>query len=172
MTEDHTACNGREKTCAEEKARLSEEIARLNGEIKTVEETKASLDQEVTTLKSKSGAQVQDLMNQLEEKNIEVAQQNDEINELKIALGAEQEKVSTKTQSEEACNQAKAGLNADITALKTSKEESEQACIQAKTGLTNNNDALKKMLQECESKVSGLEKDRDDTTINSSNQVS
>ena len=95
---------------------------------------------------SKSGAQVQDLMNQLEEKNIEVEQQNDEINELKIALGAEQEKVSTLTQSEEACNQDKVGLNTDIsniqaskddlnaeiTALTKSKAESDQANANAK----------------------------------------
>ena len=61
ITDDHTACNGREKSCTEEKARLSQEVARLNGEINTVEETKASLEQQVTTLTSESSSQVQDL---------------------------------------------------------------------------------------------------------------
>ena len=158
MTEDHTACNGREKTCAEEKARLSEEIARLNGEIKTVEETKASLDQEVTTLKSKSGAQVQDLMNQLEEKNIEVAQQNDEINELRIALGAEQKNVSTLTQSEEACNQDKVGLNTDISNIQASKDD-----------LNAEITALTKSKAECENTVKTLKKESDQANANAQN---
>ena len=43
----------------------------------------------MTTLTSESGEQVQDLENQLSNKNEEVAQQNAQINELKIALGAE-----------------------------------------------------------------------------------
>ena len=58
MTGDHTACNGREKTCAEEKARLNASIEKLTSEIDASIETKKSLEEKVDTLTSESGDQV------------------------------------------------------------------------------------------------------------------
>jgi len=101
-------------------------------------------------LTSQSGDQVKGLEIQLEAKDIEVDKMNKRISELEIALGDEQKNVSTLTQSEEACNQANLSLNADITALQTSKEESEQACNQAKTGLNADITTLQKSKTDCE----------------------
>jgi len=96
---------------------------------------------------------------------------NKRINKLEIALGDEQKNVSTLTQSEEACNQANLSLNADITALQTSKEESEQACNQAKTGLNADITTLQKSKTDCENRVNALQRDVEEANVSAKNSV-
>ena len=171
FNENHEDCTGREKKCQDNKDQLSATIKKLNGEIDAEIETKKSLENRIDTLTSQSGDQVKGLEIQLEAKDIEVDEMNKRIKELEIALGDEQKNVSTLSQSEEACNQDKVGLNTEISNIQASKEESEQACNQAKTGLNTDITTLQKSKTDCENRVNALQRDVEEANVSAKNSV-
>ena len=62
-------------------------------------------------------------------------------------------------------------MNADITALQTSKDQSEEACNQENTGLNAEITALQKSKADCENRVKELQRNFDEADVNAKNSV-